>query len=220
MFPSPFRQTTDTLRILIADGDGSSRARYRDVCLGAGWEVIEAEDGRDALVKALVHHPTLTVSVVDLPLIDGLTLCDIIRRDRLVAQMPFLLVTTETHSVEPDRAREAGADLVIEKAIAAEDLIAHVRRLIARPGAPADMPSQSCPPEDHVWSKRRKPFATITPPSPPPTLACPFCGVKLVYEESHIGGVSRRHPERWDYFTCARCGRFHYRHRTRTLRQV
>jgi two-component system, chemotaxis family, chemotaxis protein CheY len=220
MFPSLSRRGTGNVRILIAEADGSSRARYRDACVGAGWDVIEAEDGRDALVKALVHHPTVTVSAVDLPLIDGLTLCDIIRRDRLVAQMPILLVTADTHPLQLDRAREAGADLVIKTTIDAEELIGHVRQLIARHGAAAEPLRPSRSPEDQVFSKRRRPFATTTPPSPPPTIACPFCGVKLTYEESHIGGVIRGNPERWDYFTCGRCGRFQYRHRTRKLRQV
>jgi predicted RNA-binding Zn-ribbon protein involved in translation (DUF1610 family) len=41
-----------------------------------------------------------------------------------------------------------------------------------------------------------------------------------VYEQSHIGGVSAKHPEQWDDFICPTCGTFEYRHRTRKLRRV
>jgi hypothetical protein len=40
----------------------------------------------------------------------------------------------------------------------------------------------------------------------------------LQYDCSHVGGVSARHPEQWDYFLCAKHGAFQYRHRTRKLR--
>jgi hypothetical protein len=41
-----------------------------------------------------------------------------------------------------------------------------------------------------------------------------------MYEHSHVGGVSQRHPEQWDYYRCSACGRFQYRQRTRKLRRV
>jgi hypothetical protein len=62
---------------------------------------------------------------------------------------------------------------------------------------------------------------TTLPPAPPPTLVCPACDRPLRYMRSHIGGVSERHREQWDYFECARgCGTFQYRQRTRKIRRV
>ena len=51
----------------------------------------------------------------------------------------------------------------------------------------------------------------------PPLLACPSCSASLIYQQTVISGVR---PERWDLFTCATCGEFEYRHRTRRLRAV
>jgi hypothetical protein len=59
-------------------------------------------------------------------------------------------------------------------------------------------------------------FAT-TPESPAPPLLCPRCDVLLIYRKTVLSGV--KPPERWDYFDCARCGPFEYRHRTRKLRR-
>ena len=49
---------------------------------------------------------------------------------------------------------------------------------------------------------------------------CPTCDRPLVYERSHIGGVTERFSEQWDYYTCTGCGPFQYRQRTRALRSV
>jgi len=62
---------------------------------------------------------------------------------------------------------------------------------------------------------------TTTPPVAPPALVCPACDLPLQYARSHIGGVSERHLEQWDYYECAAgCGTFQYRERTRRLRKV
>jgi hypothetical protein len=61
---------------------------------------------------------------------------------------------------------------------------------------------------------------TSTPPLTPPELLCPNCDRPLSYDRSHIGGVSERHQEQWDYFECGACGTFQYRQRTRKLRRL
>jgi hypothetical protein len=55
----------------------------------------------------------------------------------------------------------------------------------------------------------------------PPPLVCPACDRALQYVRSHVGGVSERLPEQWDYYTChGACGTFQYRQRTRRVRRV
>src|SRR5436309_2352306 len=67
-------------------------------------------------------------------------------------------------------------------------------------------------------SKAFNRHTTVTPALSPPTLVCPSCDTLLVYQDSHIGGVSEHHREQWDYFECpAKCGRFQFRQRTRKL---
>jgi hypothetical protein len=62
---------------------------------------------------------------------------------------------------------------------------------------------------------------TIDPLALPPSLVCSTCDQPLRYLRSHVGGVSVRHPEQWDYFECvAGCGAYQYRPRTRKLRRV
>ena len=54
------------------------------------------------------------------------------------------------------------------------------------------------------------------PETPPPTLRCPTCDRLLAYRQTVLNGVNPR--ERWDYFNCAKCGIYEYRHRTRQIR--
>jgi hypothetical protein len=55
----------------------------------------------------------------------------------------------------------------------------------------------------------------------PPELVCPDCDAPLAYLRSHLGGVSSKHPEQWDYYECPnQCGTFQHRTRTRKVRKV
>src|SRR5579871_3030867 len=68
-------------RVLVAEPDADTRALYRTALSLAGCDVSVALDGREALTTALVQPPTLIVSELRLPLIDGYALCEILRRD-------------------------------------------------------------------------------------------------------------------------------------------
>jgi len=67
-----------------------------------------------------------------------------------------------------------------------------------------------------VKRTRRATQVTSQPETPAPALLCPLCDRSLVYQETVISGVQP--IERWDYFSCATCGGFVYRVRTRKLR--
>jgi CheY-like chemotaxis protein len=222
--------------ILIAHADADTRALYRECLEGAGCHVVEAHDGRDALVKALMHPPTLVITEIRLPLVDGYALCETLRRGRTTADIPILVVTSEANPAEANRARQAGADAVLVKPSTPENMLREAQRLLAhaqdmreratatRANAQreksANLGARS---EEHhrtALSKSFSRFSTTTPPAAPPQLRCPTCDRLLRYEHSEIGGVSHRHPEQWDYYACVTCGRFQHRQRTRTLRSV
>lgn len=214
--------------MLVADADYDTRALYRDSLKLAGCDVVDAADGRDALVKALSHRPTLVVTESRLPLFDGYALCEVLRRDSMTRDVPILVVTTEQQPEELDRARAAGADRVLVKPVSPDALLTEVQRLLQHPARPdkADTANDTAGPVSNAG--RRKPlakahlrFETKTPPVPPLDAVCPTCNGRLVYERSHVGGVSKRHPEQWDYYSCpASCGTFVYRQRTRKLRRA
>ena len=95
-------------RILVADGDADARDRYAAAFADHGWRVMEAADGRDALVKALSRPPPALITELRLPIIDGVALCEILRRDRVTANVPIAVVTAKhAHPKRPARSAPA-----------------------------------------------------------------------------------------------------------------
>jgi CheY-like chemotaxis protein len=216
------------VRILVADADDDTRSVYRESLTSAGCDVVDAADGRDALVKALSHRPTLVITEIRLPIFDGFALCEVLRRDSATRTVPILVVTAEQRPAELDRARDAGADGVLSKPVSREALLNEIQRLLRRPAKPSDDSGTPGRAAVRLPERRRKPlakayqhFETKTPPAQPPDLVCPSCDGRLIYERSHVGGVNWSHPEQWDDYRCpASCGTFVYRQRTRQLRRV
>jgi CheY-like chemotaxis protein len=228
--------TPAVTRILVADGDATIRAAYISSLRQDSRDIIEAADGRDALVKALVRVPALVVTELDLPLIVGFTLCEILRRDRMTTDVPIVVATDRRDPADIRHARRVGADAVLAKspveAVTGEvaRLLMEGRALRARSTTVLERAAQQ---QDRsaqllVASVERpstrgthQPIVTTHRPLPPPSLSCPNCARPLTYEQSSSGGVTTRQIEQWDYLTCANaCGRFQYRRRTRKLRQV
>ncbi len=234
----PHAQSGHRLRVLVADPDADTRSLYRHTFELAGCDVLESSDGRDALAKALVGSPSLVVTDIRLPMLDGCALCEILRRDPVTRSVPILVVTAEVRPAEWSRIRRAGADAVLVKPVPLDDLLRETERLITSlEDAAGTSPSTRDAAEQldacanrlarsgrsHSQSRARlfSRFTTTTPPTPAPSLMCPSCDQPLTYEHSHIGGVNERNPEQWDQFVCVgSCGMFQYRQRTRTLRRV
>jgi len=222
---------------LVAAPDADARTLYQLALPLAGCEVTQAGDGREALTKALSEPPTLIITELRLPLIDGFALCEVLRRDAATHAVPILVVTAETRPAELNRIRNAGATAVLVKPTQPEAIVSEVRKLmtngsnghsgrgpsahmnaVVEPNTSAHVAGSEA--HSSVLSKSHARFGTTTPPTPPPTLTCPSCDQLLKYDHSHVGGVSERFSEQWDYYSCSTCGPFQYRQRTRKLRRV
>jgi len=156
-------------------------------------------------------------------------LCDIWRRDHVTKGVPILVVTSDARATEGTRARTAGATAVLVKPATPEEILAETQRLLGEGpivGEPAAVsPPEAAPPTSSLRRRRLSKslvrVATTAPPLPPPLAICPSCDRVLTYKHSHLGGVSERDREQWDWYVCAAsCGMFVYRHRTRRLRQL
>ena len=218
-------QRKTTPRIIVADADPDIRAMYRESLRIACAEVIEATDGREALVQALMQPPALVITELWLPILNGYELCAVLRRDLQTRSVPVFVVTGESRTSALEHAWDAGADLVFMKPLTPEALLREAQRFIGdapttthRPPALMTM-EQPALGRKAAKAQRRYP-TTTRPPISPPQLICPLCDRRLTYERSHIGGVKRQ-QEQWDRYVCGgACGAYEYRQRTRTLRKV
>jgi hypothetical protein len=165
------------------------------------------------------------VTETQLPGIDGYRLCDLLRRDEATCTARIIVVTAQRLAADIERAHRAGADLVLTKPCLPDTLWAQIQAMLS--GAAAGAAAAGYGVGDPIRAAHRRPVLsrlhqrgdTTAPPQKPPPLVCPFCDTLLAYSRSHVGGVSVRHVEQWDYYECPNgCGRFQYRQRTRKLR--
>jgi DNA-binding response OmpR family regulator len=98
-----------------------------------GFDVLEAEDGEEAVRIALEHEPDLLVLDVRMP---GLTGYEVTRevRSRLPAHVPVLLISGNVLSADISKGYEAGADAYLKKPFAGEELREQVQALLASTG--------------------------------------------------------------------------------------
>jgi len=96
--------------VLVADDDADI-LRFVEINLRLeGFEVVTARDGPDALAKVVAVRPDLVLLDVQMPGIDGYTICARIRADASLAAVPVIIVTANYGSAEVEAARRAGAD--------------------------------------------------------------------------------------------------------------
>jgi len=224
--PSPVPAVPAT--ILIVDADRDTRALYREVFESRKYNVVEACDGREALIEAFERLPALVVMELTLPYVDGCSLAEILRRDPTTCTVPVVIVTAETSRIALDRARRAGANVVLQKPVAIDHVIGESERLLSRAAAEAAEPlsteetgttaARAGLPRGLSRSFPR--YTTTDPLRGPLQLGCPTCDRPLTYERSHIGGVNARSAEQWDEYSCTSCGTFEYRQRTHKLKRT
>jgi DNA-binding response OmpR family regulator len=96
--------------VLVADDDADI-LRFVEINLRLeGFEVVTARDGRDTLAKAAAVRPDLVLLDVQMPGIDGYTICARIRADASLAAVRVIIVTANYGSAAVEAARRAGAD--------------------------------------------------------------------------------------------------------------
>lgn len=124
--------------VLVVDDEPMARTLLRLMLVRAGFEVIEAEDGFAALEKLEVDPPDIMILDVMMPGIDGFTVCQTVRKDSTVSDLPIIMLSAKTDSESVNKGLRVGADKYLTKPISPEDLTRHVRDILER--TPTDSP--------------------------------------------------------------------------------
>jgi two-component system chemotaxis sensor kinase CheA len=101
--------------VLVAEDSITSRTLLKNILELAGHRVEVAVDGADALDKLRSGGFDLVVSDVEMPRLDGIALTEAIRRDKALAHLPVVLVTSLASPADRERGAEAGANAYIVK---------------------------------------------------------------------------------------------------------
>ena len=116
--------------ILIVDDSASVRQVVSIALRGAGYDVITAVDGRDALGKLDGQRIHLIISDVNMPNMDGITFVAEAKKVPAYKFTPIIMLTTESQEEKKRQAQAAGAKAWVTKPFQPPQMLAAVSKLI------------------------------------------------------------------------------------------
>ena len=123
----------ETPSILIAD-DESPIVHVLSVKLKhAGFRVITARDGRDALASARNETPDLVIIDHQMPHLTGIEVCAAMRRIERTRKVPAILLTAQSHAIKPDDIKETNIQAMIFKPFSPREVCFKVYELLGLP---------------------------------------------------------------------------------------
>ena len=99
-----------TKRILVVEDQEDNRQILRDLLASTDYEIVEAENGVEALAAVAKQRPDLILMDIQLPIMDGYEATRRIKADPALRSIPIIAVTSYALSGDEDKAREAGCD--------------------------------------------------------------------------------------------------------------
>jgi len=118
-------------RILMVEDSPSVRQMMSFTLRGAGYEVVEAHNGCEALEKFHEQPVDMVVTDLNMPHMDGKTLIRNLREDPKNRFMPIVMLTTESDENKRREVRDAGASAWIKKPFKPDQLLNVVRMVLA-----------------------------------------------------------------------------------------
>jgi len=116
--------------ILAVDDSSSMRQMVAFTLKGAGYQVVEAADGQEALNKAKSQSFDLIITDVNMPIMDGITFIKNLRGEANYKFTPMLMLTTESSSDKKAAGKAAGATGWIVKPFNPDQLLNTVKKVL------------------------------------------------------------------------------------------
>ncbi len=116
--------------IMTVDDSTSVRQMVKFTLSGAGYDVVEAVDGRDALAKLQNTHVDMMITDLNMPNLDGIGLIRAVRSDTSHKFMPIIMLTTESQDTKKQDGKAAGATGWIVKPFKPEQLLGVLKKVL------------------------------------------------------------------------------------------
>ena len=118
-------------KVMVVDDSASLRQVVSIALKGAGYDVVEASDGKDALGKLKGNKINLVISDVNMPNMDGITFVKELKKLAEYKFTPVIMLTTESQESKKQEGQAAGAKAWVVKPFTPTQMLAAVSKLIA-----------------------------------------------------------------------------------------
>ena len=139
-------------KILIVEDEATLAETLAENLTEEGYAVSVARDGEAGLAKIRAELPDLVILDVMLPILDGLSVCRIVRKDPSTVHIPIIMLTMRGTEVDKIVGLESGADDYVTKPFGLGEFLARVRAVMRR------MPSRNTPQNELIAGSLRIDF--------------------------------------------------------------
>jgi two-component system cell cycle response regulator DivK len=116
--------------VLIVEDHPDARAMYRGHMEAAGFDVLEASDGVEALLRVRDVVPDIVLMDLSMPLMDGWEALRFLKDDTRTAGIPVVVLTGYPIGAIAEGAKNAGCDLLLTKPCLPKDLVKEIRNVL------------------------------------------------------------------------------------------
>src|SRR2546421_3723515 len=116
-------------RIMVVDDDPQIRRVLRTALVAQGYEAVDARNGEEAIERLREEKPDLIILDVNMPRMNGLEACRVIR---FTSDVPIIMLTVRDTEADKIQALDAGADDYVTKPFSYPELLARIRAALRR----------------------------------------------------------------------------------------
>jgi CheY-like chemotaxis protein len=119
-------------KILVVEDDQNLRITLMELLRREGYAVITARDGDEGYMQALAHEPDLIVTDLNMPILDGVELAKLIRREKgKLSEVPIMALSANLNGYHLPERMNSGIDRFVDKALSDRDtLISTVKSML------------------------------------------------------------------------------------------
>jgi two-component system, cell cycle response regulator DivK len=121
---------SERTKVLLVEDNPHNRKIFSGMLAHAGFAVVEAEDGHQALEKAPVEMPALILMDLSIPGVDGWEVTRRLKADAKTKGIPIIALTAHAMRGDEERAKTAGCDGYLSKPISPKKVVEEVKRFL------------------------------------------------------------------------------------------
>ncbi len=126
--------------VLLVDDEQAIRELLALYLAKEGFNVLEAADGAQALIKNQEYKPDIIILDIMMPVLDGLEVC---RQIRKVSSIPIIMLTSRAEDEDRIMGLELGADDYVTKPFNSREVVARVKAVLRRLAVPQQQPAEA-----------------------------------------------------------------------------